>query len=267
MRPIDLVSAATTTGVAVAGVALLDMAIVPGLVVGAAAVLVPRYLPRRFFSNWRRRSRPARDVTRSKLEAPRAPVPIRHLLPTTLADLAHVQFSQALVKTVTFRIIVTSLDFTANFLVLGELGVAAGLSAISLVGGPLVYFLHESTWNYLSSSGRLELVSRQIALPSRRALVKTITYRVVATTIEFTTNYVVVRDLGTAALLSSFGFVLGPFVYYGHERAWERFGPANKTLNPKWGPVASLDRLHGDPDDRSPAGPPKRYRFHTKQDH
>jgi uncharacterized membrane protein len=57
-----------------------------------------------------------------------------------------------------------------------------------------------------------------------RALAKTITYRIAATTMEFSANYFVVRDLATAALLSSFGFVLGPFVYYGHERLWERFG-------------------------------------------
>jgi len=241
MRPIDLVSTAATAGVVVAGVALLEMAIVPGLVVGAAAVLAPRYFPRRFLPGRRRRPQPMRDVTRSKQEAPRAAVSaaVQRLLPTTLADFAHVQLSQALVKTVTFRVIVTSLDFTANFLVLGEVGTAAGLSALSIVGGPLVYFVHESTWNYLNNSGRLERVSQQVAAPSRRALVKTITYRVIATTIEFTTNFVVVRDLGTAALLSSFGFFLGPFVYYGHERAWERFGSANKTLNLKWNAAPS----------------------------
>jgi len=26
-------------------------------------------------------------------------------------------------------------------------------------------------------------------------------------------------------LLSATGFVLGPFVYYGHEKAWDYFGP------------------------------------------
>ncbi|MBV8394566.1 MAG: DUF2061 domain-containing protein, partial [Alphaproteobacteria bacterium] len=56
--------------------------------------------------------------------------------------------------------------------------------------------------------------------------------RTFATIVEFTTNYVVVQDLATAALLSSMGFFIGPFVYYGHERAWERFGSSIDDLGP-----------------------------------
>jgi uncharacterized membrane protein len=58
-----------------------------------------------------------------------------------------------------------------------------------------------------------------------RALAKTITFRTVATIMDFSVTYIVVRDLAVAAGLSAFGFVLGPFVYYGHEKLWERFFP------------------------------------------
>jgi hypothetical protein len=34
----------------------------------------------------------------------------------------------------------------------------------------------------------------------------------------------VVSDLATAVGLTAVGFVLGPFVYLGHEMAWEKFG-------------------------------------------
>ena len=40
----------------------------------------------------------------------------------------------------------------------------------------------------------------------------------------FTTNWLVVGDLATAIGLTAVGFVLGPFVYLGHEMAWEKFG-------------------------------------------
>jgi uncharacterized membrane protein len=65
-----------------------------------------------------------------------------------------------------------------------------------------------------------------------RAIAKTITFRTIATTMDFTANYVVVGDLATAALLSSFGFVVGPFVYLGHEMAWDYYGsPRERTLD------------------------------------
>ena len=56
-----------------------------------------------------------------------------------------------------------------------------------------------------------------------RALAKTITFRVIASTMDFATNYFVVRDVGSALILSASGFILGPFVYFGHEKAWEYF--------------------------------------------
>lgn len=200
-----LLTGAAVTGAVAAGVVLFEAALVPGLVIGAAAVLAPQLLPRR------------RGAPKSGLGS---------VLPKSLGDLARIKFSQAVVKTVTFRVIVTSLDFATNYMILGEPATAAGLSAINVVGGPLFYFVHETTWNYLVGSGKVDRAAGPGALKflANRPLAKTITYRTFATIVEFTTNYVVVRDLGTAALLSSFGFFLGPFVYYGHELAWERLG-------------------------------------------
>jgi len=66
-----------------------------------------------------------------------------------------------------------------------------------------------------------------------RALAKTITFRTIATTMDFTTNFVVVGDLATAAMLSASGFILGPFVYLGHEMAWDYYGsPGARTREP-----------------------------------
>jgi hypothetical protein len=53
---------------------------------------------------------------------------------------------------------------------------------------------------------------------------------------DFTTNYVVVGDVVTAVGLSAFGFVLGPFVYWGHEKAWDHFGtPKDRAVKPSPG--------------------------------
>ena len=143
---------------------------------------------------------------------------------------------QAIAKTITYRIVVTSLDFTTNYIVIGELATAAGLSTFNLVAGPLFYFTHEAVWNYLGhpdSTVEVPLVApagenaqevRLAGFTVSRALAKTITFRTIATVMDFTTNYVVVGNFAQAVILSATGFVLGPFVYYGHERLWERFG-------------------------------------------
>jgi uncharacterized membrane protein len=211
-----------------AGAALLEAALVPGIVIGGAAVLAPsltRIARRRLLgatSKPRRRSAAAQTGGQALV-----PAAARALLP-------RFAFGQAIAKTITYRIIVTTLDFSTNYIVIGELATAAGLSTVNLIAGPLFYLGHEAVWNYF---GPGEAVSVPV-LPSTqgeqggwgrftvsRALAKTVTFRTLATAMDFTTNYVVVGDVASAVLLSATGFVLGPFVYYGHEKAWDYFGP------------------------------------------
>jgi uncharacterized membrane protein len=238
-----LVATAATVGVVVAGAALLELAIIPGVLIGGTAVLAPQYLPKL--------GRGVRSLLNSSFwrrAEPAAPLPVRTDIKAALAPAT---VKRAIVKTITFRIIVTTLDFTVNYVVLGELATAAGLSAFALVAGPLFYLAHETAWNYLGiSDGQVDLT---VVLPLRpdveaaapggftisRALAKTITYRTIATIVDFTTNYVVVGDLVTAVGLSASGFILGPFVYLGHEMVWDRYGSPEERP-PELAPPAKL---------------------------
>jgi uncharacterized membrane protein len=213
-----------TVGLAVvAGAALLEVALVPGILIGGAAALAPRYLPKLL----RRRQTSASSTARRQCEARAAQQAQSNTLPAILPRLG---IGQAIAKTITYRIIVTTLDFTTNYIVIGELATAAGLSTVNLIAGPLFYLTHEAAWNYLGSP---DPAGRETALRARtymvgnlnisRALAKTIVFRTLATAMDFTTNYVVVGDVASAVVLSASGFILGPFVYYGHEKAWEYF--------------------------------------------
>jgi uncharacterized membrane protein len=224
---------AVTVGLAVvAGVALLEVALVPGILIGGAAVLAPRYWPKLM----RRRQVAAKSSARrqSATQQPRA-----NALPAILPRLG---IGQAIAKTITYRIIVTTLDFTTNYIVIGEFATAAGLSTFNLVAGPLFYLAHEAAWNYLgSAAGTTDRTAASDGASSftpsyalgnfsiSRALAKTVTFRTFATAMDFTTNYVVVGDVASAVVLSATGFVLGPFVYYGHEKAWEYFSQGGEN--------------------------------------
>jgi uncharacterized membrane protein len=233
----SLVNTAATIGVIAAGVALLDLALIPGMVMGGAAVLAPNLLPK-----LGRRLRPMLRSTLQQRTEPKVAVPVGE--PGTALITAPNRFTvkQAIAKTITFRVIVTSLDFTVNYVVLGEFATAAGLSAFALVVGPLFYLAHETVWNYFGDANKrvdLTIFLRRPdtegqpaprGLTISRALAKTITFRTIATTMDFATNFVVVGDLATAATLSASGFILGPFVYFGHEWLWDHYGsPAETT--------------------------------------
>lgn len=228
-----------TVGLALlAGAAVFEAALIPGVVIGGAAVLAPKYIPKLrrrlqplFNSAARPRSnsaaRPRSAQTASQTRSPPGNA--------AMGALAKLGIGQAVAKTITFRIIVTTLDFTTNYIVIGELVTAAGLSTFNLIVGPLFYLAHETAWNYLRPSEDAVELRRLLLLPSAanppsasgitisRAVAKTITFRTIATAMDFTTNYVVVGDVVTAAGLSAFAFVVGPFVYLGHEKLWEHF--------------------------------------------
>lgn len=230
-----------TVGLSVlASAALFEAALIPGIVIGGAAVLAPNYLPK-----LRRRLQPAFDAIVHPRSEPPAPPPNRRELKPASSVPAALGIKQALAKTITFRIIVTTLDFASNYVVIGEVATAVGLSTFSLIAGPVFYFAHETAWNYFGPSGTA--VDLGALLPLRpsgeagrngvtisRALAKTITFRTFATVMDFTTLYVVIGDLATAAVLAAFGFVVGPFVYLGHEMAWDYYSsPREPTLEPR----------------------------------
>ena len=227
----SLVNTVATIGVIAAGVALLDLALIPGMVIGGAAVLAPNLLPK-----LGRRLRPMLRSTLQQRTEPKVAGAAGGPGTTLMFVPNRFTVKQAIAKTITFRVIVTSLDFTVNYVVLGEFATAAGLSAFALVVGPLFYLLHETAWNYFGdSSKRVDLTiflrrpdtekqPTPRGLTISRALAKTITFRTIATTMDFATNFVVVGDLATAVTLSASGFILGPFVYFGHEWAWDRYG-------------------------------------------
>jgi uncharacterized membrane protein len=203
-----------------AGAALFETALVPGILIGGAAVLAPRLkrllLPPASQSTKRRPASGPRPAGGRLVKAANT-LPPRFVL------------GQAVAKTITYRIIVTTLDFSTNYIVIGEFATAAGLSTFNFIAGPLFYLGHEAIWNYLGTGDAVDVpVGEQGAwgrFTVSRALAKTVTFRTLATAMDFTTNYVVVGDVASAVLLSATGFVLGPFVYYGHEKAWDYFGP------------------------------------------
>jgi uncharacterized membrane protein len=268
-----VVGSVATLGVVAAGVAIFEAALVPGLLIGGAVVLVPRLLPRDML----RRARALR-IASPRIASPRIASPRivssqigSSPVPAPIAPTAH--FAQAgaadedksfdtwraVVKTFTYRAIVTTVDFGANYFVLGELTAAASLSGLSLVAGPIAYFAHEVVWHHYGSAsvrqgvhvpipgvtvggknGRTRLANIEVS----RAFAKTVTYEVVTAVSEFGANYFFVRDLAAAAGLTAFSMVIAPFVYYLHEKGWDYY-EASEASSPSYSgstPVATKKR-------------------------
>jgi uncharacterized membrane protein len=231
-----------------AGAAIVEAALIPGLLIGAAAVLAPRLLPGDMLSGLGDRLRQAATFL---VPAPSAPTAHSAEAPDSGGP-AFFDTWRAVVKTFTYRVIVTTVDFGANYFVIGEPVTAAGLSTLSLVAGPIAYFAHEAAWHFYGpasaqhpnpleatvhvpipgaaeaeKNGRTRFASVKVS----RAVAKTVTYEGVTAVSEFSVNYLFVRDLAAAAGLTAFSLVISPFVYYVHEKAWDCYD-APKVRSP-----------------------------------
>ncbi len=233
-------------GAVAAGAAIVEAALIPGVLIGGAAVLAPRLVRRDMLSRLGdrlRRTVPSPVSVRPAPAARSAEVPASD-------EPASFDTWHAVVKTFTYRVIVTTVDFGANYVVIGELATAAGLSSLSLVAGPIAYFAHEAAWHYfgpisarnpnpleamvrvpIPGAGKGEPDGRFASIKVSRAVAKTVTYEAVTGVSEFGANYFFIRDVVAAAGLTAFSIVIAPLVYYVHEKAWDYYD-ATKARSP-----------------------------------
>jgi uncharacterized membrane protein len=221
----------TTVGIVVIGGVFIEAAIIPGMLLGCSAFLAPKALKTLLRTSGPANKRYKKIVTTSA-KAIAAPEFIAHIIKP----------SRSITKAFTFRVVSTSLDFGWNYAILGDIGVAAGLSSVSLVVAPIFYLVHETAWNIHRAQNLMsERVDHHISLtPSsvrsmrgprlitasiNSKVYKTITYRIFATLSEFGTNYVFARNVPQALSLTAFSAIIGPFIYYGHEIMWEYIEP------------------------------------------
>jgi uncharacterized membrane protein len=240
-----VVGTVATLGAVAAGAAIVEAALIPGLLIGGAAVLAPRLLRRDLLSGFK-------DRSRRTAQSPGPSPPSAHDTEAAASGEPVFDTWRAVVKTLTYRVMVTTADFGANYFVIGELATAAGLSSLSLVAGPIAYFAHEAAWHYYgpvsakhsnpleatvhlripgTAGGEQNGRTRFANLKMSRALAKTVTYEGVTAVSEFSVNYFFVRDLAAAAGLTAFSIVISPFVYYVHEKAWDYYD-ATKARSP-----------------------------------
>jgi len=233
-------------GAVVAGAAIVEAALIPGLLIGGAAVLAPRLFRRDTLSSFGVR---ARRTARMPVPVNAAPTARSEQAPAP-GEPASFDAVRAVVKTLTFRAVVTTVDFGANYFVIGELATAASLLSLSLVAGPIAYFVHEAAWHHYGphSARHPNPLEAMVHVPIpgaaageqngqtsfggikvSRALAKTV----------ISVNYLFVRDLAAAAGLTAFSVIIAPIVYYVHEKAWDyydatrarsRAAPARKLL-------------------------------------
>lgn len=130
--------------------------------------------------------------------------------------------NRAIVKTVTWRVTADLLTILVMSIMTGRLITAVSLVGIFIITKTLWFWIHEKIWGFSEKPPKGS---------KKRSLLKTVTWRILATTDTLFIVLFVTREplwAGSAALIDT---VLKTLFYYLHERVWEHFFRENMRID------------------------------------
>jgi uncharacterized membrane protein len=134
---------------------------------------------------------------------------------------------RSLIKSISWRIVATSDTILIVLLITcltGNCSIdqAIKIGAVELLSKLLVYYAHERIWQSVLNNGMLS---------SNRILYKTISWRIVATTMTFIISGTILNAFNEVALYIALVELVTKFaLYYLHERLWLRL-PLGRIRN------------------------------------
>ncbi len=130
--------------------------------------------------------------------------------------------NRSLLKSISYRVIGFVNTFLISFFVIND-GVNENtfkysfyLAFLVLIIKTITYYLHERFWNILDF-GRLNKTVKKI-----RSFLKTLTWRIAASTITFISAILITSNLDWTKSIVIYEFMNGILIYYIHERIWNR---------------------------------------------
>jgi len=151
---------------------------------------------------------------------------------------------RSVLKGLSWRILATSTTIVIAGLFLRDWAVAAAIGGTEMVAKFFLYYLHERLWQ-LVPAGLVAstLLRRRIdtSTASRyresplRSVMKTASWRLIATGTTMAITWGATSDAVAAAWIGGVEAASKLFLYYGHERAWQRLprGSVRRALRPR----------------------------------
>jgi uncharacterized membrane protein len=130
---------------------------------------------------------------------------------------------RAIVKASTFKVLATLVGFLLTYFFTGSKTTALIVVIVNAITVFLGFYFHERVW---------EKIKWQINNgndSTKRAFVKTVTYKIVSFTIGFLTKWAIIGDLLTALSIGVSKNIITFILYYFHERIWDKISWGKKN--------------------------------------
>lgn len=125
-----------------------------------------------------------------------------------------------IVKAISWRLIGTLDTFLVALIISSDISIGAALSLIDLIVKFLAYYIHERLW-----------FSSKIISASKRHVLKTISWRLIASIFTLIIAYLVSGNATVGIQISTSETISKLLLYYFHEKVWYRINFGLKKRN------------------------------------
>ena len=126
---------------------------------------------------------------------------------------------RTLVKTLSWRILLTISHFINGWVVTGSIGTALKIAGWSLVLNSILYWGHERIWNWLQWNKKFHN-DKFFKDGHPRTTTKMITWRGIVNFSNFLIPFFITGSLGKAGTFFTIAVIVNMILFYLHERAW-----------------------------------------------
>jgi len=131
------------------------------------------------------------------------------------------QHPRTIVKVFSWRVALTASHIINGFIVTGSWVTGLQIAGLAAVINSVLFWSHERIWNRAQWNRRsqddLKFVEGQ-----PRTISKILTWRVLITASNFVIPYIITGSFGSAALFGGIATVINMFIFWAHERLWNR---------------------------------------------
>ena len=126
-------------------------------------------------------------------------------------------FKRSFFKTLTWRVLASLDTALLTWLCSGDVVTGLYVGGMEIVTKLIIYFLHERAWRigWKKQSGKFQH-------SKRRSLYKAITYRTIGTLDTFILAWIFTKSATTGGYVAIAEVFTKIFIYYAHERIWDR---------------------------------------------
>jgi uncharacterized membrane protein len=143
-------------------------------------------------------------------------------------------YSRTIVKTVSWRILLTISHFVNALIITGSLAMGLKIAGWSAVINSILYWFHERAWNFFQWNKKpSDSLFFQDGYP--RTTTKMVTWRLLVNFSNFIIPFLVTGSWGQAGAFFTIAVVVNMALFYAHERTWNivKWGKNAKKENSK----------------------------------